>query len=325
MSVLTAPAPPQQRGGVLGLIRRRPLLSFLVLANLLSWVAWIPYVLSDHGLGVWDFRFPGDEGGQLLGMLPGAYLGPIGSALLVTAVADGRPGLRAWARRLWRWRVGWRWYVVILTGVPVAMVLSGLLFSGGEMHAPSTLALVALVPALLGQMVTTGLAEEPGWRDFALPRAQRRFGPVRAALLVGLVWGVWHLPLHLTVWGEWPDVPWFRPLEFIVFCIVFNIVMTWVFNRTGQSLPLAMLLHVSVNNTASVLWADMFPGMDRDTFQHALIVAAGVAAGVLRVRSRGRRGYGPDEEAPAPRPVPAVGAVPVPADRDRPVVPAPLS
>ncbi len=295
MSVLPAQAAaPPRYGGVRGVVRRRPILSFVVLAITASWVAWIPYVLSLHGLGVWDFRFPGDEGGQLLGMLPGAYLGPIGAALTVTAVADGRAGLRAWARRLWRWRVSWRWYVGILAGVPVAMVLSGLLFSGGEVYLPSAAALAALVPGLLVQMVTTGLAEEPGWRDFALPRVQRRIGGLGAALAVGVLWGVWHLPLFLTSWGGFPEVPWFRPVAFVAFCVIFSVVMTWVFNRTGQSLPMSMLLHVSINNFASVAWAEMFPGMDRDTFQNALLVAAGVAAVVVLVRSRGRLGYRPD-------------------------------
>ncbi|MFS0702955.1 CPBP family intramembrane glutamic endopeptidase [Cellulomonas sp. 179-A 9B4 NHS] len=313
MSVLPAQAAaPSRRGGVLDVVRRRPVLSFFVLAIAASWIAWIPYVLSLHGLGVWDLRFPGDEGGQLLGMLPGAYLGPIGAALFVTAVADGRAGLRAWARRLWRWRVSWRWYVGILAGVPLALVLSGLLFSGGEVQVPSAAVLAALVPGLLMQMVTTGLAEEPGWRDFALPRVQRRIGGLGAALVVGVLWGVWHLPLFLTSWGGYPEVPWFRPVAFVAFCITFSVVMTWVFNRTGQSLPMSMLLHVSINNFASVAWADVFPGMGRDTVQSALLVAAGVGAVVVLVRSRGDLGYRPDvtpgvHGQPSPQPAATTG------------------
>lgn len=292
MSVLS-PSPPHP-GGVLDAVRRRPLLSFFVLANAASWIAWIPYILSLHGLGVWEFAFPGGSiGGQLLGMLPGAYLGPIGAALVVTAIADGRPGLRAWARRLWRWKVGWRWYAGILLGVPVAMVLSGLVFAGGEAHLPSSMVLLALIPGLLAQMVTTGLAEEPGWRDFALPRMQRLIGAPGAAVAIGALWGMWHLPLYLTEWGGWPDAPWFRPVEFVLFCIAFNVVMTWVFNRTGQSLPMAMLLHVSVNNVASIAWADVFPAMDATVAQHALLLGATVAAVVVLTGSRGRLGYRP--------------------------------
>jgi membrane protease YdiL (CAAX protease family) len=151
--------------------------------------------------------------------------------------------------------------------------------------------LAALVPGLLVQMVTTGLAEEPGWRDFALPRLQRRFGPLGAAAVLGPAWGVWHLPLFLTQWGGWPDAAWYRPLEFIGFCVAFNVVMTWVFNRTGQSLPMAMLLHVSVNNFASMAWSDVFPGLGDDRLQHAILLGSTVVAAALLVATRGRLGY----------------------------------
>lgn len=278
-------------GRVAETIRRRPLVTFFVLANLASWLAWTPYVLSGNGLGLWAARFPGGAlGSQLLGVLPGAYLGPIASAFLVTAVTGGRGGLREWTQRLWRWRVGWQWYAGILLGVPAAIVAATVLV-GGRPHALSATVLAAVVPGLVLQMVTTGLAEEPGWRDFALPRLQRRFGPLGSTAVLGPLWAVWHLPLFLTEWGGWPDAPWYRPIEFFGFCLAFNVVMTWVFNRTGQSLPLAMLAHVSVNNFVSVAWSDLFPGVSADRLQVALLLGSASAAVVLLVSTRGRLGY----------------------------------
>ena len=138
--------------------------------------------------------------------------------------------------------------------------------------------LAAYVPGLLLQMITTGLAEEPGWRDFALPRLQRRFGPLAGTMILGPIWALWHLPLFLTDWGGWPDADWTRPVAFVAFCVAFSIVMTWVFNRTGESLPLAMLLHVSVNNYASIMWSDMFPTIDADRAMLAMATGAVVAA-----------------------------------------------
>ncbi|TQM10014.1 CPBP family intramembrane glutamic endopeptidase [Pseudonocardia kunmingensis] len=292
---LGAPPRPRARGGgALGPVRRHPLLSFFVLANLMSWLAWVPYILSQNGLGIWSYRFPDVLGtSQLLGVLPGAYLGPIASALFVTAVADGRPGLRRWLGRMWRWRVRWHWYAIALLGVPAAMLATGYVFSGGQVHAPSTMAVAAYVPGLLLQMVTTGLAEEPGWRDFALPRLQRRFGPLTGTMVLGPVWAVWHLPLFLTEWGGWPDADWTRAVSFAVFCIAFNVVMTWVFNRTGESLPLAVLAHVSVNNFASVLWSEMFPSIDADRASHAMAAGAVVACVLVLLGTRGRLGYPP--------------------------------
>lgn len=86
-------------------VRTHPLVAFFVLAYGLSWAAWTPYVLSANGVGIWTLRFPTILGtGQLAGIAPGAYLGPLGSAFVVTAVADGRAGLRVWRDRLLRWR-----------------------------------------------------------------------------------------------------------------------------------------------------------------------------------------------------------------------------
>ena len=289
---LTATRPPlplQRRGE---LIRRHPLISFFVLANLLSWLAWTPYVLSENGLGLWAYSYPEILGSsQILGVLPGAYLGPVTSAFLVTLIADGRDGLRRWVRRLWHWRVRWHWYAVALLGVPAVLLLAGLVFTGGEIQAPSVMVLAAYVPALILQMLTTGLAEEPGWRDFALPRLQSRFGPWRASLLLGPLWAAWHLPLFLSDWGGWPDAHWSRPLVFFVFCVSFNFVVSWMFNRTGQSLPLVMLLHVSVNNFSSVVWSGVFPSISEDRTLVAQATAAVVAAAIVLISTRGRLGY----------------------------------
>ena len=144
---------------------------------------------------------------------------------------------------------------------------------------------------LIMQMITTGLAEEPGWRDFALPRLQAKFGPMKSAFIVGPLWALWHMPLFLTEWGGYPDAHWSRPISFAVFCIGFNFVMAWVFNRTNQSLPLAMLAHVGVNNFMSVAWDEMFPTVSAVTAEIALGVSATIAAAVIIVLTRGRLGY----------------------------------
>lgn len=275
-------------------VKRHPLVSFFVLANLLSWLAWIPYILSNSGLGIWDYNFPEFLGTtQLLGVLPGAYLGPIFSAFLVTAIADGKQGMRAWVGRLLRWRVSWRWYLGAVLITPAILFVAGALLSGGNFQAPGLLVLVAYIPGLVLQMVTTGLAEEPGWRDFALPRLQKRGGPLLAILVLGPIWGVWHLPLFFTEWGGWPDASWTRPVTFIAFCIVFNIVMIWVFNRSGESLPIAILVHAGINNFATLVWSSVFPVADAETVQFGLLGASIVVAGILLITTRGKLGYRP--------------------------------
>ncbi|WP_432562482.1 CPBP family intramembrane glutamic endopeptidase [Kineococcus sp. SYSU DK003] len=294
----TVPAPAK-------LFARRPVTAFFALAFGLSWLFWTPYVLSRNGMGVLPFEFPAVLGtSQLLGVLPGAYLGPVTAALLVTALVEGRPGLRAWRGRLLRFRVGWRWYVGVAVAVPVSVLATTLVLPGALAAArPVGLTLLlAYLPMLALQIVTTALAEEPGWRDFALPRLQRRFGPVTGTVVLGLLWGAWHLPLFLTDWGG-EDVTWVQPVVFTAACVPLSLVMTWVFNRTGQSVPIVMLLHAGINSTYTLLWPAVFPGLDLDGSAHVVqLIASGAATVVLLVATRGRLGLGsPAAQATRPR------------------------
>ncbi|MFJ9585317.1 CPBP family intramembrane glutamic endopeptidase [Streptomyces acidicola] len=284
----------ERAAGLRASIRRRPVIWFFALAYTLSWAAWAPFVLSQNGLGVWDFAFPGNRvTTQLLGILPGGYLGPIVSALLITGVTEGRAGLRAWRGRMTKFRVNWRWYAVVLLSVPAALTIAAAVVGDRGPAMPPAMVLAAFLPGLLMQMVTTGLAEEPGWREFAMPRLQERYGPLAATLIVGPLWGVWHLPLFLTEWGGYPDVTGTHVLKFVVTAIAFSFVMTWVFNRSGGSMPLVMLLHCGVNNYFSVAAVDMFPGLSRETMNSAFLVSSLAGALIVLVATRGRLGCEP--------------------------------
>jgi membrane protease YdiL (CAAX protease family) len=277
-------------------VRRYPLVCFFALAYALSWLYWLPFVLAENtGLGVLPLRIPAVLGDtQLLGMLPGSYLGPITAALIVTAIAEGRAGLRRWARRLVRLRVGWRWYLAVLLGVPVVLLATTFVLPGAwaDPRLPTAGLLLGYLSTLLVQLITTGLAEEPGWRDFALVRLQDRLGPISGTMLLGVLWGGWHLPLFLSTWGGWPHVLWYEPIEFVGAAIALSFPITWVFNRTGHSLPLVMLLHANVNTVFSVTWFQLFPSLDafRDSL-HVLFIASVLSAVVLSVATRGRLGH----------------------------------
>ena len=120
------------------------------------------------------------------------------------------------------------------------------------------------MPFLLLQMATTGLAEEPGWRDFALVRHQRQQGPLLGTLILGVLWAVWHFPLLVTEWGR--GISGATPqaiLLFTAFCVAISVFITWLCNRTNESLAVVMLAHVSVNNFASVMFLATIPGSAR--------------------------------------------------------------
>src|SRR5829696_503546 len=149
------------------LLTRHPLTSFFVMAFAFSWIAWSPWVLSEDGAGLLPFSSP------LLNSLAvpvGILLGPTLSGFIMTGVTEGREGIRRLLRRIVLWRVGLRWYLIALVGVPVVMALGTLIEPGG------VAALLALVPGylllyLLSFVLTAilggPLLEEPGWRGFA--------------------------------------------------------------------------------------------------------------------------------------------------------------
>src|SRR5215213_5242567 len=142
--------------GLGAFVRRHGLVSFYAMAYGMSWLFWLPYVLSQNGLGVLDVSFPEVLGTtQLAGILLGAYLGPLGAAFVVTALSEGRPGLRRWGGRLFRWGVNWRWYALALLGVPALLAAGTLVVSPGAaagLRFPPLAALLAYLPFLVLQM-----------------------------------------------------------------------------------------------------------------------------------------------------------------------------
>jgi membrane protease YdiL (CAAX protease family) len=141
------------------------------------------------------------------------------------------------------------------------------------------------------QIVVSGLGEEPGWRGFALPRLQQRWGPLRATLLIGLLWGGWHLPLFLT---DWSDPAGSVPVvcEFIFLTMASSIIITWVLNHTQGSILIAILLHATFDAFCSVSWPSLFatPLLHQNAFL-GVDISYGIVALLLIVLTRGQLGY----------------------------------
>ena len=96
------------------------------------------------------------------------------------------------------------------------------------------------------------IAEELGWRGFALPRLQARIGALAAGLVIGVAWGLWHLPFFL--FGEGASVVGGMPFVWYVLLIVaWSVLMTWVYNNTRGSVLLAILFHAAINTTMGSL------------------------------------------------------------------------
>lgn len=219
------------------LIVRHPVTSFFVLAFLFSWLAVLPIVLNPT-LAVEPFQ------------IIGGFLGPTLSAFVVLSITEGRKSLGPFLRRYVQWREGIVWWLVVLFGTLISVTIVATLVVGTEVitefAANLGIAMVTYFIALITGVILGPLWEEPGWRGFALPRLQVRYGPLAGTLVLGALWAVWHLPGYF---GGWLIA---SPLALLVSSLAFSVVMTWVYNNARGSILLMILLHSSSNATLAL-------------------------------------------------------------------------
>jgi len=182
--------------------------------------------------------------------------GLILASLIMTGLTAGRDGAITLIKRFLIWRVGWKWYIIGFFLYPVVFTSAVLLnaawtqtsvdFSGVIAHKifDSSASLPALIlPFFIFDFLTNG--EEMGWRGFVLPRLQAKHSALVSSLIVGVIWGFWHLPRYLSQGNTSLFV------LMMVKVLADAVIYTWVYNSTGGSLLLTTILHAA-GNTAGV-------------------------------------------------------------------------
>jgi uncharacterized protein len=218
-------------------VKRRPLVVFFVLAYALTWPV-IPLVAVSPAIG-------------LLGLF-----GPALAAIITAAVADGKPGLKDLLGRMVRWRVGARWYA-IAPGLPAVLTLA----TAGTyllLGAPTALrfgTLSGLEPILFVLVV----GEELGWRGYALPQLLARRSALVASLILGVLWGVWHLPTFFV-----PGVPQYGlPIPaFVLLTTAYSVLFTWIYLHTRGSVLIATLFHGAINLSQGLFLGGLDPARE---------------------------------------------------------------
>jgi uncharacterized protein len=175
------------------------------------------------------------------------------------------------------WRVGVRWYVIAL-GLPTVLALAaaGLYYAGGG----SALVQMGAVSVLDFVVFVLVVGEELGWRGYALPLLLEKRSAVVASLILGVVWGLWHLPTFLV-----PGTPQYGlPLPaFVLLTVEYSILMTWVFLHTKGSVLLATLFHGAINLSQGLFLG----GLEGAERYWLLCIVYGVAALVVAVFALG--------------------------------------
>jgi uncharacterized protein len=229
-------------------IQRHPVATYYVSVFAISWGGGV--IVLGPG-GIWGAR------PITASQLPFVYLtaiaGPSVASIVSTLLVYGRAGLRELLSRLLRWRVSARWYAVALLTAPLLVM--------------ATLLGLSLTPAIVTASDKTGLLvsgiaaalvvppfEELGWTGFAIPELRTRYGIVTTGVIVGLLWGAWHLPLFAWSARSSATIPPALYLAVLLFSWLppYRVLMVWVYDRT-KSLLAAVLMHVPIVVTSLVL------------------------------------------------------------------------
>ena len=273
-------------------IRAHPITAFLVLLFAGTWLLFVPALLGQSGLGVFGYDFP-REPGLLLAVFAIMGAGPI----LITGIAEGRDAAKQLASRIINLRAGPQWYLLAIVGVPAIMLVVAVILHGAAAFTPfaeswAQLPGNYLLPLIIAA-VLVNICEEMAWMAFLTDRWQQRFGPLRASLGVAPLFGLLHLPLFFIVGGladgrlALSEFPQYVVLLLVVATVPVRILVTWVYNATGKSLPLTAIFHQSIDLTAGAFMLTTFyPGIN------GLLLYGGlaVAAVIVTIVTKGRLG-----------------------------------
>lgn len=175
-------------------------------------------------------------------------------AALVTIVLWRGERARQLGASLFNWRIGAHWYVLVIA-FPLFLIFASHLIvdliQGKPLHWPATHWLAAL--GSLGGLFSGSFGEEPGWRGFALPLLQKRLGVLKASIILGFIWGIWHLNAELTTAHPLATFLEGAP-KAILRMVATAVLYGWLYQKTGGSLPVVMLAHAGHN-----IAVDMMP------------------------------------------------------------------
>ncbi|RJT34931.1 CPBP family intramembrane metalloprotease [Mesorhizobium waimense] len=241
----------------LDLVRRHQLISFFSLALGLTWLAFIPFWLSN-----------GDS-------IPWFTFGPIVSGFIVAALSGGWGSVKVILASMVKWRVHPVWYLVAFGlpfGAQLVSILINPLFGAATPAWGNIPAMAEMLPIIALYAVFSGpLGEEPGWRGFATPRLLAGHSALTGSLILGAIWAIWHVPLGLV-----GDLSLYGTINVVLAAVVF----TWLYQNTG-SVFLAFIMHVAHQNSVRFL-GKVFTGGDSVQQQWiGVAIWAAIAAAIV--------------------------------------------
>jgi membrane protease YdiL (CAAX protease family) len=293
---VAAAEPRRDWSSIRRLIARYPVASFLIMLFAVNIAVALPDPLTRRDLLPFDQAVM-DWLLHIFGLaLP---------AFLVTAAVSGREGVRDLASRSLRWRVGIRWYVIALLGLPVLTLLTAQIFLDTSPFAALvdrwTFLFTDVIPHLLLVILFSNVAEEIGFTGFLLNRMQERHSPMKAVVLVAVIFAMFHIPGWFVEFGSVTTVAVVTAYLFIP-QLASRVLAAWFYNNTGKSVLIVGLFHCAFNVT-NAGFAREFVSSSGETTLNITSSIIIIAAVLVILLTRGRLSYGRNQKDPihAPR------------------------
>lgn len=214
-------------------------------------------------------------------------ISPLFSGVILTLIIDGPGGLKKYFGQFLAFKRSPGWYALVFFFAPV-LVFSTLivLMQFSAEYTPAIFTsenlLMTIILGLAAGFLGGGLAEEFGWTGFALPKLREKYGSLVSAILIAIVWGIWHLPVTLYACGDVNGA--FLPDEFyptVVFYMlvlpVYRILMVFMYDYT-RSLPLMMIMHSVLSATTVFI---LNPGAKGNALSLYYVILAAILAFIV--------------------------------------------
>jgi len=220
---------------------KKPLINtaiFFILAFVISWLLWLPQLLTSNDL----VQLPEFTGA--FGMI--APFGPFIAAFWLTSRQSGWEGVKALWKKGWSLKFDKIWLLPTLLLLPLAGLVTVVVMklTGQLVQWEYGVSGLALLPTFFIIYLLNSLPEEYGWRGYALGPLSNRFNALAASIILGLLWGLWHLPLHFIEGTVQANIPVY---QFILQQIVLAIFYTWLYKNTNGVILISILFHTVGN------------------------------------------------------------------------------
>lgn len=248
----------ETRGYKTKALESRNLAFFFLIAFGWSWFWWALFIFGILELpaGIGTSKVDLGSAGPLMLLIALTPFGPTIAGFVMTAMTEGKPGVKALWRRFWNRSLSIKWLLVILLFFPALRLAANLVSRTLDGQAYPFLTWpnqpwMFIPPFLANTLINAGMSEEFGWRGYVLPRFEARWNALTSGIGLGAIWAAWHIPL----WFVPGDVHSQRNFwEWALSLILVSILMTWIFNNTNGSVLAAILFHGMGNSVGDLIW-----------------------------------------------------------------------